>query len=433
MARSAPTTLGVIGLGYVGLAVAIHAAMRGHRVIGYDVSEQRVKCIQGGQFPFKGSEPGMQEAFDRALNEKRVVATHNLNDLAEAPIKLVAVQTPVTGGNHAPDLTFLITATIAAASCMVSGDLLIIESTLPPGTMERVIRPLVFTELHDRRGIVDYSLACCPERVNPGRMLDHLRRMPRVLGVEDAMSERRALEFYSGLVDASVDTTDFTTAELVKTVENAYRDVNIAFANTVALLCEEYGSDVWAVRELVNKCEARAMHRPGPGVGGHCIPKDPWLLIAQSKEMAATALIRTARETNVKMPHIVISRIETWANAHKLPNPSVLVLGLAYKEDTDDTRDSPSLVVIEAALARGWGVSAHDPHVEPSFPLGGAQRIGALEGTYDVVLLLVAHQEYLDGGISALTSKFFLDTRGVFESSNPPLKTDAAGTLGVSR
>ncbi|HOV49136.1 MAG TPA: nucleotide sugar dehydrogenase [Anaerolineae bacterium] len=382
--------LAIIGLGYVGLPVACLFAEAGFDVIGVDIQAERVAQINAGLSPIEGDEPGLAELLAAVIGADRLRATTDYAALTECDGILICVETPVDE-RHVPRYAALQNALRALGPVLKEGALVIVESTIAPGTMARLVKPLL-EETSGRRVNAGFYLGHCPERVMPGKLLANLRGVSRVCGGETPETAQAMLALYRQVVQADLDLTDCVTAELVKTAENAYRDVNIAFANEVALICEAVGGDVWRVRELVNKSPGRAMHLPGAGVGGHCIPKDPWLLVYEAQQQGVPIrLIPAARAVNDSMPlHMVELLEEALAEAGRpLAGARVLVLGYAYLENSDDTRNSPSAVVVERLRERGAEVVIHDPYVP-----GYQGDVYALAQGCDAAVLMVAHRAY---------------------------------------
>lgn len=409
--------LAVIGLGYVGLPVACEFARAGLDVVGVDLISERVEKINHSVCPIEGYEPGLADVLYEAISSGRLRATTSYQDLKDRDVILIAVETPVDR-DHRPRYIALRAALESLGLVLKREALVIIESTIAPGTMRTLVRP---TLEKSSRKIVNngFYLGNCPERVMPGRLLQNLRQVSRVAGGWTPETASAMVSLYRHIVHAELDPTDCLTAELVKTAENAYRDVQIAFANEVALLCESLGGDVWKVRELVNKSPGRQMHLPGAGVGGHCIPKDPWLLIANAPGNFQPRLIPAARAINDGMPlHIAELTIEALEQAGiSIENASVAVLGYAYLENSDDTRNSPSAVLVDRLQALGMNVRIHDPYVtEYQGPL---DRV--IESA-DAVIVMVAHDEYRNIDIGALKSLMaapvLIDGRKVFDKED---------------
>ena len=385
-------SIGVVGLGYVGLPLACSFANAGFSVIGIDQDQDRIDTIRKGINPIGGDEPGLEAMLRAASLEGRLAVTTDYGELSDARIITINVDTPVDQDGR-PDYTSLSQASRSLAKVVHPGSLVIVESTVSPGTTIDLVGPLL-TEGSGLEIGVDLLLGACPERVMPGRLLSNLRTVPRVCGGSSPEVAELMRLLYSTIVEAPIDITDITTAELVKVTENAYRDVQIAFANEVSLICDSLGIDVWQVRDLVNKVPFRAMHRPGGGVGGHCIPKDPWLLAAASE--SPLHLIPAARQVNDAMPHHIARRlrleIEAWQATQDDPQPVIVaVLGYTYLPDSDDTRNSPSAAVVSHLESYGYQVRIHDPILEHyASPLDDL-----LDGCIAAVVM-VAHTAYDD-------------------------------------
>jgi UDP-N-acetyl-D-mannosaminuronic acid dehydrogenase len=389
----------VIGLGYVGLPVACLFADAGFSVVGLEVDQSRVDAINQGRSPIEGKEPGLADLVARVVNEGKLRATTDYSVCQDAKIVLIAVETPIDAGTKKPRYTALRGALADLGQHLRPGPLVIIESTLAPGTMTGLVEPML-EEASGLKVNEDFLLVNCPERVMPGRLLHNLRHMHRVVGGSSAEAADLAVHFYRHVVGADLDPVNCLTAELVKTMENAYRDVQIAFANEMALLCEDLGGDVWQVRELVNKSPGRHMLYPGAGVGGHCIPKDPWLLIANASNAFDPRLIPTARTVNDGMPlHMVDLTVEALAEAEvDVTEAKVAVLGYAYLENSDDARNSPSAVLVKELRELGAEVVIHDPYVR-EYQGDLYERARGC----DALVVMVAHEDYQDADWSELS------------------------------
>ncbi len=416
--RCKEAKLVVIGLGYVGLPVAGMFARAGFTVTGIRRSADKVALINRGISPIESDEPGLPELLAEAVRSGRLRATTEYHACRQADVALVAVETPVDAETHRPGYAALRRALADLGRHMRPGMLVIIESTIAPQTMETVVKPIL-EEASGLRVNEGFYLANCPERVMPGRLLANIENCARVVGGMSPEAAQAAVELYRHVVRAELDATDCLTAELVKTVENAYRDVQIAFANEVALLCESVGADVWQVRSLVNQSPFRDMHRPGAGVGGHCIPKDPWLLVHGAGPGFEPRLIPTARAINDAMPHHVADLVEAGLReaGRALPGARVAVLGYAYLENSDDTRNSPSVPLIERLRQRGAEVTVHDPFV--------AEYAGDLRPVVsgcDCAVIMVAHDQYRQLSLSDLrswlASPVVVDGRHVFDKES---------------
>lgn len=406
--------LAVIGLGYVGLPVACAFAQAGFDTLGIDILPERVDQINSGVSPIEGDEPGLSQLLSAAVESGRLRAFSDYANLADRDVILIDVETPVDE-DHIPQYHALRAALQELGPVLQTGALVIVESTIAPGTIAGLVKPLL-EESSGKCVNTDFFLGNCPERVMPGKLLANLTNLSRVVGGGTPQTAAAMCALYRHIVQADLDPADWITAELVKTVENAYRDVQIAFANEVALICEPLGGDVWRVRELVNKSPQRHMHLPGGGVGGHCIPKDPWLLAYSVQDkVVPLRLIPAARAVNDGMPgHVADILVKALAEHGIEPsNARVLVLGYAYLEDSDDTRNSPSAVLIDELKALEMVVRVHDPFV--------AEYSGDLyniaEGCQALVLM-VKHAAYRHLNFPMLASvmqtPIMLDMRNLF-------------------
>jgi UDP-N-acetyl-D-mannosaminuronic acid dehydrogenase len=386
--ESRNATVAVVGLGYVGLTVACALAARGYRVLGIEKQRERVQQVNLGVCPMPQTEPGLPSLLAEHVRAERLTATTEHAALVDADITLVAVDTPVDSQTKAPDLSTLEGAVESVGCYMRPGTLAVVESTVPPGTTRDLVVPLL--EGASRMSAdEDFLVGCCPERVMPGKLLANLAHCDRVFGGWNREAAEVGAAFYATLTGGRVDVSDCLTAEIVKTTENAYRDVQIAFANEVALLCEDYGADVYRVRDLVNRAPYRDMHIPGAGVGGHCIPKDPWLLVASSTRSAQ--LILAARSINDSMPHHTaqIASGLLAERGRRLDESRIVVLGYAYLADSDDVRNSPSAELVAWLSQRGASVAIHDPFV-PEYAVDLDQAVQSS----DCLIGMVAHTAY---------------------------------------
>ena len=403
--------LAVIGLGYVGLPVAALFAQRGFNVTGVDVKAERVAKINQGISPIEGDEPGLAELIAGVVKSGQLHATTDYEELKTCDVVLVDVETPVNHA-HIPEYEALRAALKSLSAVLKEGALVVIESTIMPGTMQNVVLPIL-EENTGRKVGQGFYLGNCPERVMPGKLLKNLNSMSRVVGGDSPETAAAMRALYGNIVASDLDTADWITAELVKTVENTYRDVQIAFANETAMICEALGADVWRVRELVRKSPGREMLLPGAGVGGHCIPKDPWLLASSVKGLdVRVRLIPAARDINSFMPGHMLDLLK--GRVKDLNDKSVLVLGYAYLEDSDDTRDAPSQYFIKALEAEGGQAVVHDPYV--------AEYSGDLyemAKDCDAAVLITAHSQYkkldFDKLKAALKTPILVDGRNLWD------------------
>ena len=353
-------TVSVIGLGYIGLPTAAMFAASGKQVVGVDISQHAVDSINAGK-------PHIEEGDLDALVE-RCVATGHLSAVT-APVQadafIIAVPTPVgSAPQHEPDVSFVEAAARSIAPVLKQGDLVILESTSPVGTTGHISRllaaerpDLCFPHVPDQ--VADVHMAYCPERIIPGKMLKELVENDRIIGGMTPECSRIATGLYSAFVRGQCIESDDRTAEMVKLTENAFRDVNIAFANELSMICGDAGINVWDVVALANRHPRVSILNPGPGVGGHCIAVDPWFIVASAPERAK--LIRTAREVNDAKPEYVLAEARRLLDAN--PAAQAVCLGLTYKPDVDDFRESPSLEIAKALSAEYPGrVLCSDPY-----------------------------------------------------------------------
>jgi UDP-N-acetyl-D-mannosaminuronic acid dehydrogenase len=412
--RDKNALLAVIGLGYVGLAVACTFAEAGFNVLGIDILPDRVQRINSGISPIDGEEPGLVELLAGVVASGKLRATMDYAQLAVCDVVLIAVDTPVDA-NHIPHYEALKAALTSLCPVMKRGALVIVESTLAPGTMDQLVLPLL-SEARGKTLNDDFFLGNCPERVMPGKLLANIRSLNRVVGGMTPETAEVMAGLYGHIVSADLDLTTCVIAELVKTAENAYRDVQIAFANEVALICEAVGGDVWKVRDLVNKSPYRDMHLPGAGVGGHCIPKDPWLLAYSVIDKdVSLKLIPASRAVNDGMPAHMAELVEQALDAagRRLADSTILIMGYSYLENSDDTRNSPSIWLIERLRSLGASIRIQDPYVLPF-----QQDWRQLAQGCDAVVMMVKHGLYVNIDLNELApllrTPLLVDGRRVF-------------------
>jgi UDP-N-acetyl-D-mannosaminuronic acid dehydrogenase len=396
--------IAVIGLGYVGLPVACVFARQGFDVLGVEIKSERVGLINAGVSPFDSQEPGLPDLLSKVVHDRLLRATSDYEELADRDVVLIDVETPVDDA-HIPQYEALRAALSNLSPVLKAEALVIVESTIAPGTMQRVVCPML--EAGSGRKVNEgFFLGACPERVMPGKLLANLASLSRVIGAGSPDTAAVMIALYREVVRADLDPADWVTAELVKTVENAYRDVQIAFANEVALICEAVDADVWKVRELVNKTPFRSMHLPGAGVGGHCIPKDPWLLAFCVAETGIPlTMLPAARQVNDSMPNHMAALVAAALSRAGRPirDARILMLGFAYLEDSDDTRNSPSIGLERNLRELGATVIIHDPFI--------AKYHGdllSLSRDCDAAVLMVKHSAYRSIDLATLRSNMRL-------------------------
>lgn len=415
MGTNAPfKRLGVVGLGYIGLPTAALFATRGVSVAGFDVAAHVVDTVNAGGVHI--IEPGLDIAVRSAVSSGTLRAS---TTLSPCDAFIIAVPTPFAE-NHAPDLTFIKSATIALAPVLRKGNLVVLESTSPVGTTRRMAEELqrLRTDLRFPLGedvSEDVSIAHCPERVLPGNVMKELIQNDRVVGGLSARSTEKAISLYRMLVEGDCIATDADTAELVKLTENAFRDVNIAFANELSLICKRLKLDVWDVIRLANHHPRVNILRPGPGVGGHCVAVDPWFIVDSAPDEAR--LIRTAREVNDSKPVMVVEEI--LAAAGRQPKPVVACLGLAFKPDIDDLRESPALGIVQALARELPGpLLVVEPNVDAlphALTVHRQLRLTDVNEILDlatIVVFLVNHKSFLTIDAARLQGKTVINACG---------------------
>ncbi len=413
-------TVAIVGLGYIGLPTAAVFASRKLKVLGVDVNQKVVETINRGDIHI--IEPDL-DIVVRAVVSDGYLRASTTTEPADAFI--IAVPTPFKGDNHEPDLSYIDAAARAIAPVLAAGNLVILESTSPVGATEQVAallaeaRPdLTFPQTHGSES--DIRVAHCPERVLPGQVMKELILNDRIIGGMSPKCSERATALYKTFVQGECIATDVRSAEMSKITENSFRDVNIAFANELSLICDRMGMDVWEVIRLANRHPRVSILNPGPGVGGHCIAVDPWFIVAASPEEAK--LIRTAREVNDGKPHWVLEKVEQTIAAYLAQHPNktreqvtIACYGLAFKPDIDDLRESPALAITRQLAARHPGkVLAVEPNLDalPNWLEGlSFATLHEAQQLADVNVYLVAHKPFK--GLTT-AGKFYVDTIGLF-------------------
>ena len=404
MGRAALTKISVIGMGYVGVPVAaLLADQKGVDVTGIQRRSQRsgwkIELLNAGKCAFEGTEPGLDDLVRRVVQKGSFRVTEDFAVIKDMDIVLIDVQTPTDGADHKPRYLSLKEVSRQVGTYMKKGTLVVIESTVAPGTTQFVVQPILERKSGLKAGR-DFCLAYSYERVMPGRLLDYIMNLPRIVGGVDEKSRDKAVQLYKKIVKANILSTDILTAEPSKTIENAYRDVNIAFANEMAMACESLGVDVYEVRGLINSRAERHMHVPGIGVGGHCLPKDTWLLDYGVRQYGTVPInpefVRLARKINDFMPIHATEMIKEALASRKisLRDAKIAILGVAYLEDSDDVRNTPAYDLIREVEAYGAEVVAHDPYVN-TFPEAELSRDldHVIKGA-DCMVIATKHKPY---------------------------------------
>ena len=411
-------TVGIIGLGYVGLPLAIAFCDSGVKVLGFDIDPRKTAALDAGESYIKHI---ASEHITRLRQSGQFEATSDLTRLDEPDALLICVPTPLTP-HRTPDLTYVIGTSEAIARRLRRGQLVVLESTTFPGTTRDIVQPIL--EREGLRDGADFFLAFSPEREDPGNTHFSTARIPKVVGADNAASRAVAHSLYAGVVPGLVEVSNAATAEAVKITENVFRAVNIALVNELKIVFGAMGIDVWEVIEAARTKPFGFMpFYPGPGLGGHCIPIDPFYLTWKAREYNEHArLIELAGEINSAMPEHVVRVLADALDerfGRGLRNAAILVLGVAYKKNVDDLRESPSLRLIHLLERRGAVVAFHDPHVRRinetrEYPgLNGREGVGwdpdALS-SYDAVLIATDH-DAVDYCALAERAKLIVDTR----------------------
>jgi UDP-N-acetyl-D-mannosaminuronic acid dehydrogenase len=389
----------VLGLGYIGLPTALLLAKE-HSVIGVDVNEKIVETLNKGTLPFE--EPGLDDLLND-LHGKFIAKT----SVEEADVFLIAVPTPLDKSMRIADLKYVRSAAEMICPVLKNENLVILESTIPPGTSENLVVPIL-----KRNKVQNLYFVHCPERAIPGKTIYEMIHNDRIIGGIDIKSCKLAEKLYSSFVNGEMHLTDVRTAEFVKLMENTFRDVNIALANELAQIAEESQINIWNAIELANKHPRVNIHKPGPGVGGHCIAIDPWFLTEKSAKLK---MISIARQINDSMPNHVLHMVRQLLQ--KVNEPTVTVLGLAYKADVDDMRETPALKFIKLAENEGFKIKAHDPYVKES--MYNILDLEEASKDSDCLVLITDHTVFKqidpDKMSKLMRSKNIVDTRNVLD------------------
>ena len=407
--------VGIVGMGYVGLPLAREFCLGGAKVLGFDVNSKMVAKINRGISPIKHI-PNKQ--MRQMLNTKRFKVTESMQQLSRPDAILICVPTPLTE-NREPDMTYVEATCETIARYLRKGQLVVLESTTYPGTTRELMMPIL--EKSGLKAGRDFYMAYSPEREDPGNKNFRTSTIPKVVGGLDDASLDKALEIYKYAIEKMVPVDSCEIAESCKILENVYRSVNIAMVNELKRLFDRMGIDVWEViRAASTKPFGFQAFYPGPGLGGHCIPIDPFYLTWKARQYGLpTRFIELAGEINTDMPHYVVERVMDALNERKksLNGSKVLVLGLAYKKDIDDVRESPSLELIELLKGKGAKVDYNDPYIPKThkqrdydLKMKSKPISAAMLKRYDVVLIATAHSDY-DYKFIVGNAKLVVDTR----------------------
>ncbi|MBY9012311.1 MAG: nucleotide sugar dehydrogenase [Candidatus Lokiarchaeota archaeon] len=431
-----PTNIVVVGMGYVGIPMAaLLADVDDFFVTGIQRRSQRsswkIDWLNQGKNPYEGDEPGLDELIERVVKNEKFKVTDAYDAINEANYILIDVQTPVDD-EKIPRYASLLDVSHNIAKHMKKGVTIILESTVAPGTTDNIVQVILEDESELKRG-KDFYLVFSFERVMPGKMIEYITDFPRVIGGGCQEANEKAKFLYGKVVKKELQVTDTLTAELTKCIENAYRDVNIAFANEMALLCEDFNRNIFEIINLINYRHDRMMHYPGSGVGGHCLTKDPWLLLygfnkyTEKFNESKIKIIQDSRKINDFMPYHMIELMENvFRDSHRLvDNIKVVLLGVSYKANTDDTRNTPTENIIKVLKSRYHSHNieyiAHDPYVkERDYKLTKlTSDLNKAVVDADVLMFTTNHSEYYNIDLDDLRKKvrtpIIIDGRNIFD------------------
>ena len=396
----------ILGMGYIGMPTACMLANNGYEVIGVEIDNEIINKLNSGKLHI--DEPDLEEMFLKAYKDKKIKVKA---ELEKSDVYIVAVQTPLTNQKKA-DLSHVISATNMIKDYISNGCLVILESTSPPGTTRNIVGDIIYRST-GLKGGRDYHLAFCPERVLPGKIVYELINNDRIIGGIDEESAKEAEVLYRSFVKGKIKTTTLEVAEFVKLAENTFRDVNIALSNELVIICEKYGINVWEVIQFANLHPRVNILNPGPGVGGHCIPIDPWFIL-ENVDVKDT-LIKKSRYINDDVPFRISDKIADIVVGYK--KPKVTIFGVSYKENIGDARESPAIVIYNELTKKGINVSAYDPLVSQFVHL-----LSSLEDSLkdsDLLLLFVGHEKFKEISLERISSlmrnKNIFDTRNFFD------------------
>ena len=400
--------ISVLGMGYIGLPTACMLANSGFKVLGVDIDEEIINKLNSGKLHIE--EPELEKIFSSAFKNNRLRVSL---EPERSDVFIIAVPTPLDHRNKA-DLSYVISAANKIKEKIKKGNLVILESTSPPGTTRNIVGKIITNGTGFIAGR-DYYLAFCPERVLPGKIVYELENNDRIVGGVDKKSSEAAESIYKTFVKGKIFLTDLETSELVKLAENTYRDINIAFANELSLICKDYGIDIREVIKYANMHPRVKILNPGPGVGGHCIPIDPWFILEDTDRK--DTLIEKCRKINNSMPFIISEEIAEIVGKYR--DPKVTFFGFSYKENVGDIRESPAITINNELMEKGIKVLIYDPLVvNTKYNLSGLEE--SVKGS-DLVLLFSGHSVFRDIDLKSVSNlmrnKNIFDTRNFFDKS----------------
>ena len=405
--------LNIVGLGYIGLPTGLMFAANGIEVVGTDLNTKLVDTLQHNKLTFE--EKGLQELFDKAISKGIKFS----NELIKTDRYIITVPTPYIKENKKIEAKYVVSAVSQVIDVCEKGAIVVVESTISPGTIDKFVRPVV-----EEKGFVigkDIHLAHAPERIIPGNMVYELENNSRTIGADSPEIAEKIKSWYKSFCKGDIVTTDIKTAEMSKVVENTFRDINIAFANELAKICDREGMNVYELIKIANKHPRVNILQPGPGVGGHCISVDPWFLVGDYPDIVN--IILAARNVNDGMPDYVIERMGKIMEENGINDISEVGLyGLTYKENVDDLRESPTLQILERFKKYFVkGVNIYEPMVKENKVDGQLQDFDEFIQKSKFIVVLVGHQ-HLKENLDKINGKIILDTRNIIEPSDKVYK-----------
>lgn len=400
--------INVIGLGYIGLPTALMFAKSGIEVVGTDYNKELVDTLKAGQLTFE--ENGLKELFDEAV-EKGIKFT---TDYQNTDIYIISVPTPYDADTKKIDPKYIISSIKSIMEVCHKGAIVVLESTVSPGTIDRFVRPII----EENNFIIgeDIHIVHAPERIIPGNMVYELENNSRTIGADSVEVGEKIKEYYASFCKGEIVLTDIRSAEMSKVVENTFRDINIAFANELAKICREDNMDVYEIISIANRHPRVNILQPGPGVGGHCISVDPWFLVGDYPE--TVNIIKAAREVNDGMPMHVLSRIKTIMEDHNITSyDEVGLYGLTYKENVDDVRESPTLQLLDILNEKNiTGIKVFDPYVKKDLVNNQFHSFEQFLSGIKLVVIMVAHNEIKEN-LRLIADKLVLDTKNIIKEN----------------
>lgn len=398
--------INIIGLGYIGLPTALMFAKSGIEVVGTDLNEKLVNSLSKGKLTFE--EEGLEGLFNKAINNGIKFTT----EYQKTDTYIVAVPTPYLTASKKLDPQYVVAAVNTILNICEKESIIVIESTISPGSIDKYIRPEI-----EKKGLIigeDVHLVHAPERIIPGNMVYELEHNSRTIGADKQIIGEKVRQLYSSFCKSEIVVTDIKSAEMSKVVENTYRDINIAFANELAKICRADNMDVYEIIRIANKHPRVNILQPGPGVGGHCISVDPWFLVGDYPDL--TNLILTARKINDSMPTHVLGRVRDIMREHNISDISKIgIYGLAYKENIDDTRESPTLQLLKKMDEHlAFGVKVFDPHIKERIVDHQFMNFEDFLNEIEILVIITAH-DHIKNNLDQVKNKLILDTKNICE------------------